>query len=670
MLDLLRLLLGGLLVLLASWGAERLVETASAAGEPRARPSLQTPPPSVGKTRVDYRIEARLDTELHRLKGSAVVVFHNGSTRSLEALYLHLYLNAFKNERTVFMRSRHPGFRGGGRPAHWGWIEVERVFAREWKRELWPSARQHTPGDEQDETDIRLPLPQPLAPGQTLTLEMRWRSQLPSLVHRTGFAGKFHMVAQWFPKLARLEPDGRWAHFAFERLSEFYADFGDYDVTIDAPAGFVIGACGEQQGEAKKVVQQVAPPTRARVKHRFLLERAHDFAFAAWDGFGELRQRGPAGVVLRGLYPLGEERLARRDLEMVGWGLQHFGQRYGPYPYSSLTVVRPPANAQDAGGMEYPTLITTGGSWYWPSLGVRRLAILAVHELAHQWFYGLLASDEHRWPFLDEGLATYAAVEALETKWPATSAFGGLGLRIGLPALLRVAAARVWDHGPIARPASAFASGSDYGGLVYSRTATLLLSLGRVFGQDKLRAALSRYARQQRFAHPDPEALLAAVKTEMGDLAETVLRRGLFDSGWVDYAVEGIDSGAVGPAEGVFGDPAAPQPAPASAAGPAAYRGVVRVRRSGNLALPVQIEMVAADGSRSRVDWDGRGAHATLPFSGSSPLVAALIDPDQRVLLDHDLSNNARSVAPQSLAPRVLARAGLMAQLLAGALFP
>ncbi len=659
--DLARLLLGGALILLASLGAEKLGHLAHAADGPKLRAST-VPPMPAGETRVDYRIEAKLDAKQHRVDGSAVVVFHNGTAHALDALYLHLYLNAFKNERSVFMRSRQRGFRGGARPARWGWIEVDRLYARELDRELWPAGRVHTPDDEHDETDIRVPLPQPLEAGGTLTLEMRWRSQLPSLVHRTGFVGSFHMVAQWFPKLARLEPDGRWAHFSFHRLSEFYADFGDYDVTIDAPAGFVLGASGTRQAEVQR--------TGDRVKQRFVAKRVHDFAFTAWDGFAELHRRGPEGVSLRVLYPPTEERLARRDLEMVGWGLSHFGQRYGRYPYPTLTVVRPPANAQDAGGMEYPTLITTGGDWYWPALGVRRLDILAIHELAHQWFYGLLASDERRWPFLDEGLATYAQVEALESRWPSASAFSGFGLRVGLPALLRVAAQRVWDHGVIAQPVSGFSSGSDYGALVYSRTATLLLSLGRVFGEKRLAAGLARYCRAQRFAHPDPEALLAAIKTELGTEVEAVLRRGLFEGGWVDYAVERIESAKARPAEGVFGDPKQPHPAPTSEAPPAAYRGMVTVRRGGTLVFPVEIEMVAADGTRSRAHWDGKATHAVIPYAGSSPLVSALIDPDQRVLIDNDLSNNARSRARQSLAPRVLARAGLMAFLVAGALFP
>src|SRR5690606_9692244 len=103
----------------------------------------------------------------------------------------------------------------------------------------------HSPGDPKDETDIRVDLPDEVAAGSTLTLEIEWESQLPQIVERTGYLSDYHFVAQWFPKLARLERDGTWRHFTFHAQSEFYADYGDYDVTLDVPERFIVGASGE-----------------------------------------------------------------------------------------------------------------------------------------------------------------------------------------------------------------------------------------------------------------------------------------------------------------------------------------------------------------------------------------------------------------------------------------
>ena len=102
---------------------------------------------------------------------------------------------------------------------------------------LWPGADKTTPGDPDDQTDIRVPLPREIRPGESLTLEAAWDAKLPTIVERTGYADDFYMVAQWFPKLSRLEPNGQWRHFPFYHLTEFYADFGTYDVTLDVPSG-------------------------------------------------------------------------------------------------------------------------------------------------------------------------------------------------------------------------------------------------------------------------------------------------------------------------------------------------------------------------------------------------------------------------------------------------
>ena len=310
--------------------------------------------------------------------------------------------------------------------------------------------------------------------------------------------------------------------------------------------------------------------------------------------------------------------------------------------------------------MEYPMLITTGGRWYWPLLGARFIEAVTVHELAHQWFYGLLGSNEHRWPFLDEGLTTYATAEAMEAWWPNRSAFQALGLSISQPAVHRAAAAMVWSHGPIAQPVPAFVSGSDYSRLVYSRAATLLETLGRVYGREALARAIGRYARAHRFAHPTPDDLIAAVSAELGAKAAASLRLGLFDGGWVDYQVLQLESAESEPSGGVFGDPKAPSPAPRVAA---AFVGYATIARRGTLEFPVEVALHDADGHSTTVRWDGVGHRHEIPYAGSSPLTAVVIDPDHRVLLDNDLSNNLRASSPSAIAPRVLTQASFAVQL-------
>jgi aminopeptidase N len=435
------------------------------------------------------------------------------------------------------------------------------------------------------------------------------------------------MVAQWFPKLARLEPDGRWAHFTFHHLSEFYADFGDYDVTVDTPGDMVVGATG-------KLVEEVR--LGDRVARRFRQGSVHDFAFTAWSKYREITALGAGNVAVRVLYPPGYDAAARDELATVRFGLDYLGRAYGRYPYATLTVVHPPAAAVEAGGMEYPTLITTGGNWFLPWTGTRVLDLVTIHELGHQWFYGLVATNEHDHPFLDEGINSYAEIDATEARAPHASAARWRELAVSLGAVYRAFSSDAERNAPVAQPAPSFATGRDYAALVYERTETILQTLANVYGEDVVRGAVGRYARRYRFRHPGPEEFLEVMRESLGDDAATQLRAALFDRATVDYAVSDLES------------------SPDAAAG--GYRGSVLLRRRGALRFPVDVDMVGADGSVQRVRWDAAESSVRLPYKGRSELSAAVVDPEHRVLLDDDLGNNAMRIKPARLSGGLLDR--------------
>jgi hypothetical protein len=602
-------------------------------------PTIDAALPAHADPVASYTLHASLDPEKHTIAGTGTITWRNASSVPQRELWLHLYLNAFKNDRTYFMRfAGGESFRGSGGVSDWGYVRVEKLALHD-GADLWAAADKTSPGDPDDETDIRVPLPEPVAPGASIALDVAFESRLPSIMLRTGYLGDFHMAGQWFPKLARLEPDGRWAHFPFHRLSEFYADFGAYDVTVDTPEAVIVGATGELQGEVR---------AGGRVARRFVQADVHDFAFTAWKGFRELTATSDEGVALRVLYPPDHERDAEVELDTVRYGLSYLGKAFGRYPYKTLTVVHSPDGAEEAGGMEYPTLITTGGPWFMPWTGARIVDVVTIHELGHQWFYGLVATDEHGWPFLDEGMNSYAEADSMEARFPGASGFEGLGLQVGIPASNRVGAAEHEANAPVAQPAPAFANGGDYGALVYARTATILGTLANVYGADKVRRAVGRYTRRYRFQHPGPDELLGAVREVVGDDAADQMRIALFDRGTVDYTVADLSSEPDDPPHGILGDPTAPAKPPAAPgdAESTGYRGAVLVRRRGALRFPVDVDLTGADGTVERVRWDAATPSAYLPWHGKSRLAAAVIDPEHRVLLDDDLSNNARRASP------------------------
>ncbi len=638
-----------------------------------AGPSAPTPAPPrpegvdvAGREHADavasYTLRATLDPALHTVHGEGTLVWKNASAKDVRELWFHLYLNAFKNQSSVFMRTPVGGFRGALLPSDWGTIDVRKLVWRDGEatHDLWSNVELHRPGDD-DETDARVPLPRPIAAGETVTLEMVWDDELPTVVERTGYDGTFHMVAQWFPKIAKLEADGTFVHFPFHHLGEFYADYGGYDVTLDVPESYRLGATGP-------IVSSKSEGGRRIERH--VQGDVHDFAWAAWDRFAE-RHESIDGIEVTVLYPRGGGDVAARELEAMRFALPHFRALYGSYPYPVLTIVHPPRTASEAGGMEYPTLITTGDQWDSPR-GVLVPEIVTIHEFGHQYFYGLLASNEVKWPFLDEGVNSFAETHALRT-------WRGAGSIVDLPfltvdaAVMHAELGRHHTHDErLAQPAWSFATGTAYGSLVYSRTAALLETIRRVYGDEAMARAIGTYARRFRFAHPTPEDFLGVLRAELGDAAANTLRIALFDKGWVDFAITATSSHEAHKSAGIFDVAGRRETVHNAPRGEGNYEGWVLVKRRGTLRLPVEVELVAENGAKHRVPWDGESDSVRIPYSGGSPLRAAVVDPDFRVVIDEDPTNNFATAPGRSTAgaPRTLERLTYWAELLLGALTP
>ncbi len=335
------------------------------------------------------------------------------------------------------------------------------------------------------------------------------------------------MVGQWFPKIARLEPDGRWAHFPFHHLAEFYADFGTYDVTLKAPKSFVARRDGARRRDRA---------TRAtRHIERHVQRDVHDFAWTAYDQFQERSENDRRRARARPLSARLRRTRHERELATLRFGIPHFSERYGKYPYDILTLVHPPDGAAEAGGMEYPTLITTGGPVVTARPGVASLELVTIHEFGHQWFYGMLASDEVTLAVPRRGYQQLRRARG-HAAWRGQ---GNVVDLFGLESATRSSTARgrgarVHDA-PVAQPAFDFPTGGHYGGLVYARTAAHLRD-----GRPRLRRgagarAIGRYARRSRFRHPTPEDLLASYEEVLGPAVRAMLEDALFHRGWVDF---------------------------------------------------------------------------------------------------------------------------------------
>ena len=431
-----------------------------------------------------YTLRAELDTHTHVVRGTERIVFTNRSARALDHLVFHLYMNAFNGDANVFMRESRGQLRGVRRTNH-GNIRV--LSMRAGGHDLLRGANMEIVPD--DRTQMRVRLPAPLAPGETITLDVRFVTTLPKVFARAGYEGEFHMVAQWFPKLAKLEPDGRFESFPYHGDGEFYADFTNYHLTIVVAPAITIGASG-------RLVSRRSLPS-GHIERVYIADRVHDVAFVASRSLSTL-ERTCARVNVHTLHAPGYEDAARDHTDETCRALGWLGARYGDYPYTDLTVVVPPRGADGASGMEYPTLFLTAGPWFDGEMfGIDEARETTTHELVHQWFQGLVATNEVQYPFLDEGITSFVTSDYHVSYDPEAA-------DVRSEALRRFSSPR--GAPPPGGHVRTFVRG-HYGARVYLRSELILETVARTWGRERVRAALGRYARAHRFGHPTPTDL-------------------------------------------------------------------------------------------------------------------------------------------------------------------
>lgn len=556
---------------------------------------------------VDYTMELRLDEHDHTVRGKGTISFQNTSERELPELWFHLYMNAFEHEQTLFLRplpTSPSGSRSGRSLRQPGGTEVRSLVWREQGPEnLWDKAAPHSPGDPQDRTDIAVPLPVPLAPGHSATLDVEFETRLPELVERTGYDGDFHLVSGFYPKLARLSPTGEFDHFSYHPLAEFSANFGSYRVELDVPSHHQIGSTGSLTR-----LQE----TGRRASYLSTSERVHDFAFTAWPGF-TLEERTIEGVQIRLLLPKNETSLGPRYFATVAAVLAENGARYGPYPHPTLTVVHPPRSAAPAGGMEYPQFITTGDLGWPVALGAHALELVTAHELSHQWFQGMLGSNEYREPWLDESLATFSEHRYLERHFGHGSLFSSPVLELSEPAVWRF-------MGIGGQKPNAFLTAPEYGSFeelartIYARAVLALETIRRVYGEELFDLALRDYSEAHRFGHPTTQDFFAALSGRLAldavDNLHALLEGATAGYRWAHVTTERTSSG---------------------------YRTSALAELEGSVTLPTVVRGRFADGSAQVISLRGT---TRVEFDHASPLVELALDPETTLAIDPDRTNN------------------------------
>ncbi|HEX2210110.1 MAG TPA: M1 family metallopeptidase, partial [Longimicrobium sp.] len=472
-----------------------------------------------------------------------------------------------------------------------------------------------------DSTVAALPLARPLAPGGSVEVMMDWDARLSTLPRRQGRRGRHFDFAQWYPRIAVYDRTG-WAYQPLLPQGEFYGEFGRYDVTLDVPADQVIGATGVavegDPGYRERVLGTGYPPPPAadalgflaadagqgRKRVRFYADSVHHFAWSANPQYihefvvrtiideasGAHSAPGIHVLYLPGDTAWDERAAARRTWDALTW----LETMFGPYPWPQLTNL----HRLESGGTEFPMLIMNGSA----SEG------LIVHETIHQYLHGILANNEWREGWMDEGFTSFMGSWYREMKgdtavWRATMA--------GLERLERENAAEV-----IGQPGANFSSPRAYSAMTYTKASAVFRMLREMVGHETFREILRRFYQRHRLQH--------VTGADFQRVAEEVSGRDLdwFFAQWIqrtDRLDYGIASATTRQAGG-------------------RWRTRVEVVRAGDAWMPVVLRV----GDQTRT-LDSRDRRQTVEIVTSSRPTEAVLDPDW-VLIDMDRSNNRAAI--------------------------
>lgn len=643
------------------------------------RATLPEKAPSIA----DYAISVRLDAEKKELAGRERLTWRNPSGDNVPDLWFHLYLNAFRNNRSTFFRESNGRSRDDTAPADgWGWIDVVELKLAD-GTDLLPALTFEHPDDDnaEDRTVARVLLPRPVGPGEEIALDITFAARLPEVYARTGYKGDFYAVAQWFPKLAVYEPaglrgrtSGGWNCHQFHANSEFYADYGHYNVEMTVPSDLVVAAPG------RRVASQENPDGTTTYVHE--LSDVHDFAWAAdprfidvvevFDAAQEVSAEELASIA--GVLGRSVDDVRLRDVEIrlhlqsahraqiarhlaaAKLSLKWFGLWYGAYPYPTLTIVDPPAEATGASGVEYPTLLFAGTTYansVWPFSGLRELELVIVHEIAHQYWYGLVGSNEFEEAWLDEGFATYSTARAMTVGYGRDRSLASfLGLKVGAVEVDRLANHRDRRFDRIATPSWQF-SRRQYAFNAYSRPALVLQTLEGMLGEPTMARVMRTYHERFRFGHPWGEDFFAVAEEvagrDLGYFFDQVIRgTGVFDPAVTRIASEPVPAFRGRVADRGVEDPSfvteqeASDSERAEPESDSLWHSELELRQLGEVMLPVEVELRFEDLDPERRVWDGARRWERWTFDRPERLLSAHIDPDGILALDADRLNNAR----------------------------
>jgi len=520
---------------------------------------------------VSYQIDVKLDDKNHFLSGFETLNYKNNSPQSLDVIYMHVWPNAYKNKETALAQQlkRNEGDKIAKADAK----DLGYIDSLDFKVNGAAVQWSYTP-EHQD--IVVLKLASPLKSGESIQISTPFKVKIPSgSLSRLGHIGQSYQITQWYPKPAVYDQNG-WNAMPYLNQGEFYSEFGSFDVKITVPSNYVVGATGELQTaseiaflnqkveESKKKLEKLLNSETDRSKNfpesagtwktiQYKQDRVHDFAWFADKRF--LVQKGEVvlphskeTVTTWAMFTPQNAKLWANALEYLHDGTYYYSLWNGDYPYKHVTAIDGTISA--GGGMEYPMITVIGNA-----STKEELEVVIVHEVGHNWFYGILGSNERVHGWMDEGLNTLNEMRYVQTKYPDNTRFSDMvaGGRFHLNDLdhhdsgdvtYRTLASFGLDQ-PLETHSDDFSS-LNYGAIMYQKTGVVFFYLMDYLGAEKFDAAMSAYYQQWKFKHPQPADLQKTLETQTGKDLSWLFKDLIQTTKHLDYKVKDVQIAKTG----------------------------------------------------------------------------------------------------------------------------
>ncbi|PCJ65657.1 MAG: hypothetical protein COA58_09640 [Bacteroidetes bacterium] len=464
---------------------------------------------------VDYLIDVKLDDVNHTLSGEMVITYTNNSPDTLNEMYIHLWANGYKNNNTAFGQQMEENG------------EMDFYYSKEQDRGFIENVSFSSQGqtlivEQTKNIDvIKILLTEPLPFGEKVVLLTPFKVKLPKVFSRLGHEDQDYFITQWYPKPAVYDVNG-WNPMPYLNMGEFYSEFGSFKVNVTLPENYTVVATGECQtiGELsanKPGLGDSVSPSSSRLKTvQFTASNVHDFAWFASKRWGYVTTKIKVGD---------KEVLARvvaaepdaKNLKHIETAITYYSENVGAYPYSHATVVHGELKA--GGGMEYPMITLCD------FMGEE----VIIHEVGHNWFYGILANNEREYPWMDESINSYYEGKAMKRgdKLDPNSLIMGALVKDNL---LRS------EHQAISTSSIELTNG-NYGMSVYGIGSSSFGYLEAYLGAQVFKECMTTYFDTWKFKHPLPDDMKKSFEATSGKNLTWFFDEVLTTDKKIDYAV-------------------------------------------------------------------------------------------------------------------------------------